>query len=148
MSAIAAEIPGVAAPFRGDLSWQDRALCAETGPENFFQEDKGGSSKTAKRVCAACEVRAECLEYALEMEKSDIYHVWGIWGGLSARERLAVIRDRESRTPPPAIRPQPPARPRLSLAPEPPAPALSERCEICGYMIGSIGHAAICGAAS
>src|SRR5215472_6468427 len=48
-----------------DQSWQDRALCAQTDPEAFFPE-KGGSTREAKRVCRGCEVRAECLEYALE----------------------------------------------------------------------------------
>ena len=46
------------------LSWQERALCAQTDPEAFFPE-KGGSTREAKRVCLSCEVRAECLEYAL-----------------------------------------------------------------------------------
>ena len=43
------------------LSWQERALCAQTDPEAFFPE-KGGSTREAKRVCLSCEVRAECLE--------------------------------------------------------------------------------------
>lgn len=48
-----------------ELSWQERALCAETDPESFFPE-KGGSTREAKRICGTCEVRRECLEYALE----------------------------------------------------------------------------------
>ena len=44
--------------------WQDRALCAQTDPEAFFPE-KGGSTREAKRICSGCEVKAECLEYAL-----------------------------------------------------------------------------------
>ncbi len=44
--------------------WTERALCAETDPEAFFPE-KGGSTREAKKVCLSCEVRAECLEYAL-----------------------------------------------------------------------------------
>ena len=47
-----------------DLSWQERALCAQTDPEAFFPE-KGGSTREAKRVCLSCDVRSECLEYAL-----------------------------------------------------------------------------------
>ena len=47
-----------------ELSWQERALCAQTDPEAFFPE-KGGSTREAKRVCMSCEVRSECLEYAL-----------------------------------------------------------------------------------
>ena len=66
--------------------WQDRALCQETDPEEFFPE-KGGSSRAAKRVCRSCEVQTECLEYAL---LHDIR--FGIWGGTSERERRALKR--------------------------------------------------------
>jgi hypothetical protein len=61
--------------------WKDRALCAETDPEAFFP-GKGGSTALAKRVCAACEVRAECLQDALDRREP-----FGIWGGKSERER-------------------------------------------------------------
>jgi WhiB family redox-sensing transcriptional regulator len=67
-----------------ELSWQERALCAQTDPEAFFPE-KGGSTREAKRVCMSCEVRAECLEYALANDER-----FGIWGGLSERERRRV----------------------------------------------------------
>ncbi len=63
------------------LSWQERSLCAQTDPEAFFPE-KGGSTREAKKVCIGCEVRAECLEYALAHDER-----FGIWGGLSERER-------------------------------------------------------------
>jgi WhiB family transcriptional regulator, redox-sensing transcriptional regulator len=71
--------------------WRQDALCAETDPEAFFPE-KGGSTREAKRVCTGCEVRAECLEYALSNDER-----FGIWGGLSERERrrLRLMR-RES----------------------------------------------------
>ena len=39
-----------------ELSWQERALCAQTDPEAFFPE-KGGSTREAKRVCLSCDVR-------------------------------------------------------------------------------------------
>lgn len=64
-----------------DLSWQEFALCAQTDPESFFPE-KGGSTREAKRVCLSCEVRTQCLEYALANDER-----FGIWGGLSERER-------------------------------------------------------------
>lgn len=70
------------------LAWQDDALCAETDPEAFYPE-KGGSTREAKKVCMACGVRAECLEYALERDER-----FGIWGGLSERERRTVARER------------------------------------------------------
>ncbi|MCU1616084.1 MAG: Transcription factor WhiB [Frankiales bacterium] len=67
-------------------SWQERALCAETDPEAFFPE-KGGSTREAKKICTGCEVRAECLEYALSNDER-----FGIWGGLSERERRRLRR--------------------------------------------------------
>jgi WhiB family transcriptional regulator, redox-sensing transcriptional regulator len=69
-----------------EQSWQERALCAQTDPEAFFPE-KGGSTREAKRICTGCEVRAECLEYALEHDER-----FGIWGGLSERERRRLKR--------------------------------------------------------
>ena len=69
-----------------ELSWQERALCAQTDPEAFFPE-KGGSTREAKRICSGCEVRAECLEYALAHDER-----FGIWGGLSERERRRLRR--------------------------------------------------------
>lgn len=52
------------APFVDELdeSWRGDALCAQTSPEAFFPE-KGGSTRDAKRVCAACDVTAECSAY-------------------------------------------------------------------------------------
>ncbi|RGE15867.1 WhiB family transcriptional regulator [Leucobacter sp. wl10] len=69
------------------LAWQADALCAQTDPEAFFPE-KGGSTREAKRICESCEVRSECLEYALEHDER-----FGIWGGLSERERRKLRRD-------------------------------------------------------
>jgi WhiB family redox-sensing transcriptional regulator len=68
------------------LSWQDKALCAQTDPEAFFPE-KGGSTREAKRICVSCEVKQECLEYALMQDER-----FGIWGGLSERERRRLKR--------------------------------------------------------
>jgi WhiB family transcriptional regulator, redox-sensing transcriptional regulator len=76
--------PTPAADVTGELEWQERALCAQTDPEAFFPE-KGGSTREAKRVCMACEVRVQCLDYALENDER-----FGIWGGLSERERRRV----------------------------------------------------------
>jgi WhiB family transcriptional regulator, redox-sensing transcriptional regulator len=69
-----------------DSQWQDRALCAQTDPEAFFPE-KGGSTREAKRICLGCEVRDECLDYALANDER-----FGIWGGLSERERRRLKR--------------------------------------------------------
>lgn len=79
-------MPGDANNDSVELGWQERALCAETDPEAFFPE-KGGSTREAKRVCLSCEVRTECLEYALAHDER-----FGIWGGLSERERRRLKR--------------------------------------------------------
>jgi WhiB family redox-sensing transcriptional regulator len=70
----------------GDPQWQERALCAQTDPEAFFPE-KGGSTRHAKQICSACWVQAECLDYALAHDER-----FGIWGGLSERERRRLRR--------------------------------------------------------
>jgi WhiB family transcriptional regulator, redox-sensing transcriptional regulator len=70
-----------------ELSWQERALCAQTDPEAFFPE-KGGSTREAKKVCLGCDVRGECLEYALAHDER-----FGIWGGLSERERRRLKKE-------------------------------------------------------
>jgi len=84
-------VPGVRRPRTVDddansLAWQVDALCAQTDPEAFFPE-KGGSTRDAKKICTTCEVKTECLEYALHNDER-----FGIWGGLSERERRKLRR--------------------------------------------------------
>lgn len=67
-------------------AWVGRALCAQTDPEAFFPE-KGGSALEAKRICARCEVKSECLEYALDRKER-----FGIWGGMTPGERRRLKR--------------------------------------------------------
>ena len=67
--------------------WRDQARCAEVDGEIFFPE-KGGSTREAKKVCRGCEVRAECLEFALEKRE-----LWGIYGGLSPEQRRDLLRE-------------------------------------------------------
>lgn len=64
-----------------ELAWEADAACLGTDPEAFFPES-GGTTRDGKRVCTACEVRSQCLQYALERNERH-----GIWGGLSTRER-------------------------------------------------------------
>ncbi len=71
-----------------ELEWQDKALCAQVDPEIFFPE-KGGSVRDPKRVCGRCEVREPCLDYALTHEDAGRF---GIWGGMSERERRRLKR--------------------------------------------------------
>ncbi|WP_046503818.1 MULTISPECIES: WhiB family transcriptional regulator [Streptomyces] len=69
-----------------ELSWQESALCAQTGPEFFFPAP-GSSTREAKRLCGACEGREACLQYALANDER-----FGVWGGLSEKERQNLRR--------------------------------------------------------
>ncbi len=69
-------------------SWQAFANCLGVDPDLFFPE-RGASTKEAKQVCQGCVVREDCLEYALANGEK-----FGIWGGLSERERRRIRRQR------------------------------------------------------
>ena len=69
-------------------SWQAQANCMGVDPDLFFPE-RGGSTREAKEVCRGCVVREDCLEYALANGEK-----FGIWGGMSERERRRVRRAR------------------------------------------------------
>jgi WhiB family redox-sensing transcriptional regulator len=68
--------------------WQEQANCLGVDPDLFFPE-RGASTREAKSVCRSCDVRGDCLEYALAHGEK-----FGIWGGLSERERRRVRRQR------------------------------------------------------
>lgn len=85
---------GVCAPTVDDDDWKDEGLCAQTDPEAFFP-DKGGSTRDAKSICGGCVVRHECLWRALEAKER-----FGIWGGLSERERRSLLRQLPALTSP------------------------------------------------
>jgi WhiB family redox-sensing transcriptional regulator len=87
-TALLAELAANAAAESGDRRWQERANCLGVDPDLFFPE-RGASTREAKSVCRGCEVRLECLEYALGHGEK-----FGIWGGLSERERRRVRRER------------------------------------------------------
>ena len=93
-----------------DTDWMDRAGCRPWQHDLFFPEAgsrRGGqASRTAehraKRICARCPVRRECLNYAITFvdvqgmwdERNDRYYkpnAVGIYGGLSARERRSPV---------------------------------------------------------
>lgn len=69
------------------LSWQDFGLCAEVDGDLWFPE-KGGDTSAAKRICFACPVRVQCLDYALANGER-----FGIWGGFSERDRRRLRRE-------------------------------------------------------
>ena len=68
--------------------WQDEANCLGVDPDLFFPE-RGASTREAKEVCRGCVVRLDCLEFALVNGEK-----FGIWGGLSERERRRLRRQR------------------------------------------------------
>lgn len=68
--------------------WYDDALCSQTDPERFYPE-KGGSTREARKVCGRCDVREQCLEFALDNRER-----FGIWGGVSERKRRKILIDR------------------------------------------------------
>lgn len=73
-------------------NWQDEANCLGVDPDLFFPE-RGASTREAKEVCRGCVVRLDCLEYALVNGEK-----FGIWGGLSERERRRLRRQRAQAT--------------------------------------------------
>lgn len=64
-----------------ETEWRLKAECLDADPDIFFPE-VGSNGIPAKRVCARCEVRDECLQYAMDHWIED-----GIWGGTSLNER-------------------------------------------------------------
>lgn len=70
-----------------DQRWREQALCAQTDSELFFPP-KGGSTRAARRVCAACQVRTECLADALACRDVE----FGVRAGTTPRQRRAMLR--------------------------------------------------------
>ena len=71
-----------------DRDWQFRANCMGVDPELFFPE-RGSSTREAKEVCRGCVVRDDCLDFAIANGEK-----FGIWGGMSERERRRLRRAR------------------------------------------------------
>ncbi len=71
------------------MEWQDLANCRGADPDLFFPE-RGASTRTAKAICRECTVRVDCLEFAIVSSEK-----FGIWGGLSERERRKIRRERQ-----------------------------------------------------
>jgi WhiB family transcriptional regulator, redox-sensing transcriptional regulator len=75
------------------MEWVHRARCKDEDPELFFPVGTTGPAaaqiEAAKAVCMQCEVRPECLEWALATGQDA-----GVWGGMSEEERRALRRAR------------------------------------------------------
>src|SRR6187401_1399483 len=67
--------------------WASRAACQADTPDALFV--RGAEQNKAKQVCAGCPVRTECLAEALDNQIE-----WGVWGGMTERERRALLRRR------------------------------------------------------
>ena len=73
-------------PDHSEQEWMLHARCRSLAPGEFFPSDGVGVDK-ARRICAQCTAQPECLEYALANDER-----FGIWGGLSERERRKLKR--------------------------------------------------------
>lgn len=77
------------APAPGD--WDSRGRCVGEDPDLFFPSH-GDPGTKARAICAACAVRSQCLDYAVEADE------YGIWGGLDQVQRRNMKRQRRRRT--------------------------------------------------
>ena len=71
--------------------WTSRAACRGSDPDALFVQ--GAAQNRAKAVCFGCPVRAECLADALDNRVE-----FGVWGGMTERERRALLRRRPNVT--------------------------------------------------
>ncbi|MCF3961154.1 WhiB family transcriptional regulator [Streptomyces fuscigenes] len=67
-------------------TWNSRAACKDQPDVMFVQ---GAEQHRAKTVCGSCPVETECLGYALDQRIE-----FGVWGGMTERERRALLRRR------------------------------------------------------
>jgi WhiB family redox-sensing transcriptional regulator len=72
------------------VDWFDEAACRGTGTDVFFPVSEGDATE-AKKLCATCPVREDCLEHALAMSPAPE----GVWGGLTRIERHRLTRRRQ-----------------------------------------------------
>lgn len=76
-----------------DENWRLDAACFGQVTDLFYPEPgTKGAAKQANEVkafCRICSVTSDCLEYALKNEE-----VFGIWGGLTPKEREKIRRER------------------------------------------------------
>ena len=75
-------------PIPDEYAWMLRGSCRGADTRAFFPSN-GLEVVAAQRICHDCEVRAECLEYALVNRIEQ-----GVWGGASERERRRILRAR------------------------------------------------------
>lgn len=69
-------------------TWHTRAACRGLDPDVFFPE-RGEPVREAKAICATCPVQSQCLAHAI-----DNVERWGVWGGTTDRQRIAIRKAR------------------------------------------------------
>jgi WhiB family redox-sensing transcriptional regulator len=67
--------------------WAADAACRSADPDALFVQ--GAAQNRAKSICLGCTVRTECLADALDNRVE-----FGVWGGMTERERRALLRRR------------------------------------------------------
>ena len=67
--------------------WRRRARCRSEDPDTLFVQ--GAQQRDVREVCKACPVRTECLAHALDNRIR-----FGVWGGMTERERRALLKRR------------------------------------------------------
>ena len=66
--------------------WTPAAKCA--GTEDIFFVD-GPDQRRVRGFCRNCPVQRECLAEALDARME-----WGVWGGMTERDRRTLLRQR------------------------------------------------------
>jgi WhiB family redox-sensing transcriptional regulator len=74
-----------------DDNWARKGQCQDAGLDAMFV--RGAEQNRAKNICAGCPVKMECLAEALDSKLE-----WGVWGGMTERERRAVLKKRPNVT--------------------------------------------------
>ena len=88
-----ADVRRLPAPREGDWDWQVDAACRGLDTANFYHPEnergppRARRERLAKAVCATCPVIQDCLRWALAAREP-----YGVWGGLSAEEREALLK--------------------------------------------------------
>ena len=70
-----------------DINWTSRGACLQIAPDDLFVQ--GAAQRAARAVCGRCTVKLECLADALDNRVE-----FGVWGGMTERERRALLRRR------------------------------------------------------
>lgn len=79
----ATTVPG--SPAEAATGWKQQAVCANSDPDLLFVT--GAAQRDAARLCSGCPVKTECLAEALDNQVE-----YGVWGGMTERQRRALLK--------------------------------------------------------